>query len=268
MRLTIRGYFAGSVPGLLAGALLVAACASGPQDEPLAKRARTTYEKYLPAAENGDFKAQNLIGFMHFFGEGAPVDREYAHFWFHLAAESGFPPALRNLAVMHWRGLGTTRDLDEARRYALAGGFADLDQLATALPPTRRSEDRGEEPDWSAVGRPIRSAEATYATYCAGCHGLNGISAYVASPSFALGERMDKPDDELFHSLHNGKGVMPAWGEIFSEARLREVLAFVRGLQADYDLGIARGIRRAPEFYYLFGPMRNDHRAYRGATGN
>lgn len=268
MRLTSCGYLAGSVPRSLAAALLVAACAPGQQDGPALKQASTTYEKYLPAAENGDFKAQNLIGFMLFFGEGAPVDREYAHFWFHLAAESGFAPAQRNLAFMHWRGLGTTRDLGEARRYALAGGVADLDQLVEPMPPDRRSEDRKRLSDWRATGRQARSAEANYATYCAGCHGLNGISAYVASPSFALGERMDKPDDELLHSLRNGKGQMPAWGEIFSEARLHEILGFVRGLQADYERGIARGIRRAPEYYYLFGPMKNDHRAYRGVKAS
>ena len=104
--------------------------------------------------------------------------------------------------------------------------------------------------------------ETTFVTFCAGCHGLNGIAAYVDSPSFALGDRMEKPDAELIESVRNGKGVMPSWGDKLSDRQMRDVLGFVRSLEDQYEAGIVTGIRRAPGLYFLFGPMTRDPAAY------
>ena len=43
--------------------------------------------------------------------------------------------------------------------------------------------------------------EKLYITFCAGCHGFNDIAYYVNSPSFALGERLQKSDHELQKSI-------------------------------------------------------------------
>ena len=228
----------------------------------------STFDRYLPRAQAGEPDFQNLIGFMFFFGEGAPMDRSKAHLWFHNAADQGHVLAQRNLAIMHRLGIGMPPDIEEARFYARSAGITDIERLVAAVPSSLRSGTQEFEHDYHVAGQNMERGEATYVTFCAGCHGLNGIAAYIGSPSFALGDRLHKPDGELLYSIFNGKGVMPSWGDKFSEQRLREVLAFVRTLPKRYENGIAEGIRRAPGLYFLFGPMENDSSAYRVAFEN
>ena len=202
---------------------------------------------------------------MYFFGEGAPKDRSQAHLWFHNAADQGHVLAQRNLALMHRLGIGVPVDRKEADFYARSADMADLERLVDTIPASRRSSMRKVERDPAAARRKMERGEATYATFCAGCHGLNGVAAYIGSPSFALGDRLQKPDAVLFYSIFHGKGMMPSWGDKLSEDRLRDTLAFVRTLQTQYENGIAAGIRRAPGSYFLFGPMEDDHAAFRSS---
>lgn len=193
---------------------------------------QTTYEKFLALAEAGEAESQNAVGVMLFHGEGVDVDRDLAEMWFWLAAEQGNARAQRNLAFMHSMG-------------------------SAAADPASKRETGGA----SIQGR--LPGEELYAKFCAGCHGLNGIAAYVHSPSFALGQRLEKSDEELMHSLLNGKGEMPNWDDKLSLAELRDVLRFIRTLRLRYDLGIGQTLRGAPAVYYLFGPMRSDDRGFR-----
>lgn len=249
--------------------LVAASCVAGPSGgggpDPWVATSSSTYERYLPNAQAGDPKYQNLLGFMLFFGEGVPVDREPAHDWFHLAADQGYPLAHRNLAIMHRLGLGVERDLAEARRHAKKAGFADLERFVAELPPAIRGGDPlGARSAVVAGGR----GEATYTRFCAGCHGLNGIAAFIDSPSFALGDRLEKTDGELLYSIHTGKGAMPGWGNKLSERRLREAMEFARSLQDQYERGIGQALRRAPELYFLFGPMEQNSSAYQTGALN
>jgi len=223
----------------------------------------STYEKYLPRAEAGDPDFQNLIGFMLFFGEGLAMNRPQAHLWFHRAADQGHVLARRNLAIMHRLGTGGPPDLEEADFYARAAGLSDLDRLIGAVPAAVRDGMRVAGPDHLVTARDMDRGEAPYTTFCAGCHGLNGVAAYIGSPSFALGERLQKPDSVLLHSIYQGKGLMPSWGDKLPEDTLRDMLAFVRTLQKQYQNGIAAGIRRAPGRFFLFGPMEENDAAYR-----
>jgi mono/diheme cytochrome c family protein len=200
---------------------------------------------------------------MLFFGEGAPINRPEAHFWFHSAADQGHALAQRNLAIMHRLGIGEPPDIEEAVFYARSAGITDLDRLVEAMPSALRGSLREVEQDTLFAEHELERGEATYTTFCAGCHGLNGIAAYIGSPSFALGERLQEPDSVLLYSIYQGKGVMPSWGDKLPEDRLRDVLAFARSLQRHYENGIAEGIRRAPGRYFLFGPMEEDDSAYR-----
>ncbi len=104
--------------------------------------------------------------------------------------------------------------------------------------------------------------EQTYVTFCAGCHGLNGIAAYAGAPSFALGDRMEKKDADLLHTIIHGHGVMPTWGSKLSEQSLANALRFIRTLPRQYENGIVQSLRAAPAFYFLFGPMSAEPVAY------
>lgn len=197
----------------------------------------TTYRKFLARAEAGDAESQNVVGFMLFHGEGVRMDRTRARMWFQRAAAQGNPRAQRNLAMLNSPG-------------APESGVA---------PGQRLSRERSQA---SPAGQPL------YEKFCAGCHGFNGISAYVHSPSFALGETLEKGDAELVRSLLRGKGEMPNWDDKFSRGELQDVLGFVRTLQAKYGLGIGQTLSTAPPVFYLFGPMAPGHSAYRGLHGD
>ena len=192
----------------------------------------TTYRKFLARAEAGDAESQNVVGFMLFHGEGVRMDRARAQEWFQRSAEQGNPRARRNLANMNSLVMP-------------APGGATAREVPFGVSP------------------PLPAGQTRYEKFCAGCHGFNGISAYVHSPSFALGESLHKGDADLLQSLQLGKGEMPNWDDKFSFAELVDVLQFVRTLPTRYQQGIGQSLRGAPPLFYLFGPMKPDQPAYR-----
>ncbi len=223
----------------------------------------STYEKFLDLANSGDAKAQNLVGFMLYFGEVAPQDRRAAHFYFHRAADQGNGNAELNLAVMHYLGQGVPKDLKEAELYfrlAKGNNSHPMDSPAWPEPPDSLAKLAG-----CAAMKPRNhgsAGETTYMSFCAGCHGFNGVATYVGAPSFALAERMDKSDAELLRTIAHGHGAMPNWENKFSRQQLIGALSFVRTLPGQYQYGIAQVLRTAPSTYFLFGPMRTDPIAY------
>lgn len=231
-------------------ALVLTGCAEEGRDA-TSLYARSTYEKFLVRAEGGDAEAQHLVGFMLFFGEGVAEDKAEAHYWFHRAAEQNHQASKLNLAVMH--SLGDDAELDRAEADRLyAELLADTDGAGRVDMASAMDGLKNWKPEAPHPGR------QNYETYCAGCHGLNGIARFVGSPSFAIGERMEKPDKELRHSIAYGKGVMPDWLSKLGAEEVDNLLAYVRTLKDRYSKGIALVLRSAPDQYYTFGPMTNE----------
>lgn len=226
--------------------LLTAAC----DDQAVGRHplhARTTYEKFLLQAAQGNADAQNLVGYMLFFGENVSEDIQEAHYWFHQAAEQEHPLAQRNLLIMHNQfrvGLLEPGETLATRSSSQAGGAEE----AHALP------DRIAAPG-KVDSRKVSPGRSNYETFCSGCHGLNGIARYVESPSFAIGERMEKSDEQLLQSIAQGKGVMPGWESKISEPGMKQLLAYIRSFNDRYRTGIMATLRDAPELYFTFGPM-------------
>ena len=100
----------------------------------------------------------------------------------------------------------------------------------------------------------IQLGEKIYLRFCGGCHGFNGISAYVNSPSFALGERMHKSDEELASSIRNGRGEMPSWEFMLKPPEVDALVSFIRTFQQTYASGIDNRLRPDPELYFRFTP--------------
>jgi len=201
-------------------AALLSACGAprGNWEDAGSGLADTTFGKFLARANAGDAESQNVVGYMLFYGEGVRMDRTRARLWFQRAAAQGNANAQRNLAILS------------------AAGAAES-AVASARGPSR------------APSRSPLAGQVLYEKYCAGCHGFNGISAYVHSPSFALGERLEKADGELMRSLLRGKGEMPNWDDKFSREQLQDVLRFVRTLQVKYVLGIGQTLISAPPVF-------------------
>ncbi len=84
----------------------------------------------LPLAENGDARAQNILGQMHHEGKGVPPDATEAARWFRRAAEQGVVGAQHWLGVLYEIGNGVEQNYTEAakwyRRAAEQGSSLDM----------------------------------------------------------------------------------------------------------------------------------------------
>lgn len=71
-------------------------------------------KELAPLAEQGEMKAQLLLGDMYSGVRGVPQDHAKAAFWYRKAAEQGSAPAQASLGVMYERGIGVPQDGKEA----------------------------------------------------------------------------------------------------------------------------------------------------------
>ena len=78
---------------------------------------KTAYKLSAPLAEQGDARAQELLGFMYKRGDGVPQDYKEAVKWYRLAAEQGNAPAQSELGYMYQEGHGVPQDYKEAVKW-------------------------------------------------------------------------------------------------------------------------------------------------------
>jgi uncharacterized protein len=70
-----------------------------------------------PLADQGDPRAQSILGLMFYHGRGVPRDDVEATKWFRLAADQGDATAQFNLGVMYAEGQGVAQDYAEAMKW-------------------------------------------------------------------------------------------------------------------------------------------------------
>lgn len=124
----LRAYLTSAL--LSFGAIFFTACL-GPTESGLRSYRSGDYEgaveKWLPAAEAGEARAQFVMGLVHEKGEGVALDLREAATWYELAAEQGFAPAQNNLGLLHYHGDGMPRSYEDAALWfekAVAQDFA------------------------------------------------------------------------------------------------------------------------------------------------
>jgi len=65
--------------------------------------------------------------------------------------------------------------------------------------------------------------------YCVGCHGYDGKGSHGAGADFVNDKsRLAKADGELFQSICEGKGRMPAWKNLLSVEQALFVIDYIR----------------------------------------
>ena len=77
----------------------------------------TALKEWNSLAEQGDARAQTVMGLMYTNGIGAPRDDVEAVKWFRLAANQGYAQAQYNLGLMYAVGLGVSQDDTEAVKW-------------------------------------------------------------------------------------------------------------------------------------------------------
>jgi TPR repeat protein len=94
----------------------------------------TALAVFRPLAENGDAKAQSILGLMYSYGEGVPVDYREAARWYRRAAEQSSSVAQYNLGMFYLEGKGVSQNTDEAIKWlaksADGGHFRARSELA------------------------------------------------------------------------------------------------------------------------------------------
>jgi TPR repeat protein len=77
----------------------------------------TALQLIRPLAEEGDPRAQSMLGLLYYRGRGVPQDDAQALKWFRSAAEAGDALAQLNLGVMYADGRGVPQDNKEAANW-------------------------------------------------------------------------------------------------------------------------------------------------------
>ena len=103
--------------------------------------------EWVPLAQQGDARAQNILGFMYEEGTGVPQDYALAMSWYRKAAEQGDAWSQGNLGLMYQFGKGVRRDYVSAHMWfnlASRNGEAPSafmrDDLAAEMAPDDISE--------------------------------------------------------------------------------------------------------------------------------
>ena len=91
--------------------------------------------------------------------------------------------------------------------------------------------------------------------YCAGCHGFDGFAEYPYAPSFSMGERLQKSDQELLQGVLEGRHAMPYWRDKLSIELFRRAIAYLRTMDQRYRSGLQPREKPLPETYYKFNPV-------------
>ena len=76
----------------------------------------TAFPLVSTAARDSHVEAMAILGVMHLFGQGTPINGKEAERWLRKASDSGFTEAQSTLGIMYATGAGVERNLTEARR--------------------------------------------------------------------------------------------------------------------------------------------------------
>lgn len=215
----------------------------------------TAYRVLSPHAASENPELQNLVGLMLYLGQGTTADSSAAYQLFQSAAQLGVADARRNLGILHSLGApGIAVDYAEAMFWftaAVIGSERNTLYTADGQFTIPESVDAVIKLEFRYDG----NGKQTYLTFCSGCHGFSGMHLFPYAPSFAMGKRITKSDEELMQAILRGKGLMPSWEDKIPVSDLEDALGYLRELALrtgygtdtiDYD--------KKPDFYYVFPP--------------
>jgi len=149
-------------------------------------------------------------------------------------------------------------NMDIQPRYEPQAASAFFYNGAAMRPPVAgtvaRGELRGSGPYWTgkdaggafAIGIPMQASDAVrargaerYDIYCAACHDKGGDGkgilferGKVPTPSFHIDRLRQMPDGQLFDTITNGFGLMPAYRYPITVPDRWAIIVHLRGLQA------------------------------------
>ena len=132
---------------------------AGPFDDAVAAYERgdhaTAFRLWRPLADQGNARAQVILGSMLEFGQVVPQNHAEAVKWYRLAADQGNAHAQVNLGGMYYTGQGVPQDHVQAHKWfnlAGAGGDEDgrknRDIVAKVMTPAQIAEAQRLASEW------------------------------------------------------------------------------------------------------------------------
>jgi len=116
---------------------LTAPVSAGPLDDAYAAYQQGDYASALrlfrPLAEQGNARAQTLLGLMYEDGQGVPKDFAQAAKWYQRASEQDFAMAQNNLGLMYLNGEGVPKDPALAAKWYRRAADLGLAEAQTSL---------------------------------------------------------------------------------------------------------------------------------------
>jgi len=110
---------------------------AGPLDDAYAAYQQSDYTSALrlfrPLAEQGNARAQTLLGLMYEDGQGVPKDFAQSAKWYRHAAEQDFAMAQNNLGLMYLNGEGVPKDPALAAKWYRRAADLGLAEAQTSL---------------------------------------------------------------------------------------------------------------------------------------
>ncbi len=79
----------------------------------------------------------------------------------------------------------------------------------------------------ATAGNPMVGA-GLYSTHCAKCHGGNGRATMAGTPDLIVHQLISKSNQQLINTIRAGRGVMPAYQGLLTEAQIDDILAYLK----------------------------------------
>lgn len=142
----------------------------------------TAMRIWRAAADQGDARAQNNVGYLHEHGLGVPQSYPSAMEWYRRAAQANLPEAQHNIAMLYHNGYGVAENHREALRWFRLAAAQDLPEAQYMLALTYHQ----------GLGQPVdlRQALAWYLRSASNAYLLGQyMAAYLLLEGEAIGER-------------------------------------------------------------------------------
>jgi TPR repeat protein len=172
----------------------------------LAGNYEAAFEVLVPAAEQGDMVAQNIVGVAHQYGEFLPIDAKSAVAWFTASGNQGFGAAWHNLGYLYEVGMpGLQPDDFKARAYYERAVAVDYN-LSRANLGTMLRDGRGGKVDYAGA----------IALYEAGIAGGDGTAMDAMGWLYlnGIGVQADDVEARRYYQMASDNGYAQGTGNL------------------------------------------------------
>lgn len=224
----------------------------------------TALKEWHPLAEQGDSKAQYLLGVLYAKGQGVPQDFNEALKWYKRSADQSYPAAQHALGLMYENGNGVTADYPEAIKwYRLAADqnfSAAQNNLGLMYYDGRGvKKDYHEAVTWLQLAADQDVAQSQFLLGWTFYKGLDGpVDLDQAKKWFerAAGQGLAQAQNTLGLMYFKGEGVARNYEEAFKYFELAAEQGVVPaqnklGMMYEHGRGVSQDYAMAYKWYLL-----------------